>query len=50
VVHSGVHAGGGEWVTTVVPSEVHAYTLLAGLVRALIVASVIAWLLPEPKA
>ncbi len=37
----------GEWVTTVVPAPVHAYTLVAGLVQMLIVASVIALLLPQ---
>lgn len=37
----------GEWVVTVVPVEVHAYTLGAGLVQMLIVASLIALLLPE---
>jgi hypothetical protein len=40
---------GGEWVTTVVPVRAHAYTLAAGLVQALIVAGIIAWLLP-PRA
>ena len=37
----------GELVVTVVPAEVHAYTLGAGLVQVLIVAGVIALLLPE---
>jgi len=39
----------GEWVTTVVPARVHAYTLVAGLIQILIVAGLIAWLLP-PRA
>lgn len=38
----------GEWVTTIVPAPVHAYTLLAGLVQVLIVVCVIALLLPRP--
>jgi hypothetical protein len=37
----------GEWVVTVVPAHVHAYTLVAGLVQMLIVAGIIALLLPE---
>lgn len=40
---------GGEWITTVVPVRAHAYTLAAGLVQALIVAGIIAWLLPTPR-
>ena len=38
----------GEWVVTVVPAEVHAYTLAAGFVQVLIVAGIISFLLPEP--
>jgi predicted Co/Zn/Cd cation transporter (cation efflux family) len=41
---------GGEWVVTVVPVRVHAYTLAAGLAQALIVAGIIAWLLPPRTA
>jgi hypothetical protein len=33
-----------------VPAPVHAYTLVAGLVQILIVASIIALLLPQPHA
>ncbi len=40
----------GEWVMTVVPVPVHAYTLAAGLVQALVVAAIIAWLLPHPDS
>jgi hypothetical protein len=40
----------GEWVTTIVPVPVHAYTLFAGLVQILIVTSIIALLLPHPHA
>jgi hypothetical protein len=40
----------GEWVMTVVPARVHAYTLGAGLVQILIVAGIIAWLLPRRAA
>jgi hypothetical protein len=40
----------GESVMTVVPASVHAYTLVAGLVQALIVAGIIALLLPPPHA
>lgn len=36
----------GEWVITVVPAEAHAYTLAAGLVQTLVVAVIIALLLP----
>jgi len=39
----------GEWVVTVVPAEVHAYTLAAGLVQALVVAGIISLLLPDPR-
>jgi len=40
----------GEWIVTVVPADVHAYTLAAGLVQMLIVAGIIAVLLPgRPK-
>jgi hypothetical protein len=38
----------GEWVVTVVPAPAHAYTLVAGLVQVLIVAGIIALLLPQP--
>ncbi len=41
---------GGEWVMTVVPARVHAYTLVTGLVQALIVAAVLALLLPAPAS
>jgi hypothetical protein len=37
----------GEWIVTVVPAAVHAYTLAAGLIQMLIVAGIIALLLPE---
>jgi len=37
----------GEWVMTVVPAQVHAYTLVAGLVQVLLVVGIIALLLPE---
>jgi hypothetical protein len=40
----------GEWVTTIVPPSAHAYTLLAGLVQVLLVAVMIALLLPELPA
>ena len=40
----------GEWVTTTVPASTHAYTLVAGLVQVLVVATIIALLLPEPHA
>ncbi len=41
---------GGEWVTTAVPPSVHAYTLVAGLVQVLLVAVLIAALLPpQPR-
>ena len=36
-----------EWVVTVVPAEVHAYTLAAGFVQILVVTGVIGWLLQE---
>lgn len=36
----------GEWVTTTVPPSAHAYTLVAGLVQVLLVAALIALLLP----
>jgi hypothetical protein len=39
----------GEWVMTVVPAEVHAYTLSAGLVQSVLVAGIIALLLPEAR-
>ena len=38
----------GEWVMTVVPARVHAYTLGAGLLQLVLVACIIALLLPEP--
>jgi hypothetical protein len=37
----------GEWVMTVVPARVHAYTLIAGLIQVLIVAYIIALLVPR---
>ncbi len=37
----------GEWVTTTVPPSVHAYTLAGGLVQILLVAGIIALLLPD---
>jgi hypothetical protein len=37
-------------VVTVVPARVHAYTLMAGLLQILLVACVIALLLPRPQA
>ncbi len=37
----------GEWIVMVVPAHVHAYTLAAGLVQMLIVAGLIAFLLPQ---
>ncbi len=40
----------GEWVMTVVPAPVHAYTLAAGLVQALVVAAIIAALLPQERS
>jgi hypothetical protein len=40
----------GEWMVTVVPAHVHAYTLAAGLAQILIVASIIALLLPQTEA
>jgi len=40
----------GEFVVTVVPTSTHVYTLVAGLVQILIVASIIALLVPEPRA
>ena len=40
----------GEWVTMTVPNATHAYTLAAGLVQVLLVAAIIALLLPEPRA
>ena len=39
----------GESIVTVVPAEVHVYTLAAGLVQMLIVGGVIASLLPEQQ-
>jgi hypothetical protein len=39
----------GEWVMTVVSAQVHAYTLGAGLVQALVVGCIIALLLAEPR-
>jgi len=39
-----------EWVMTVVPAPVHAYTLAAGLIQILIVASIIALFLPQTDA
>jgi hypothetical protein len=39
----------GEWVMTVVPVQAHVYTLGAGLIQMLIVAGIIALLLPEPQ-
>jgi hypothetical protein len=39
----------GEWIVTVVPVDVHAYTLAAGFVQVLIVSAIIAVLLPEPR-
>lgn len=39
----------GEWVMTVVPAAAHAYTLAAGLLQVLIVAAVLAVLLPERR-
>jgi hypothetical protein len=40
----------GEWVMLAVPVRVHAYTLIAGLVQMLIVACIIALLVPRPQA
>jgi hypothetical protein len=40
----------GEWVTTTVPTSTHAYTLAVGLVQLLLVAGIIALLLPSPNA
>jgi len=37
----------GEWVTTTLPPSAHAYSLVAGLVQMLLVAIVIALLLPQ---
>jgi len=37
----------GEWVTTTVPASAHAYSLVAGLVQMLLVAVLIALLLPQ---
>jgi hypothetical protein len=39
----------GEWVMTVVPVQAHVYTLAAGLIQMLIVAWIIALLLPEAQ-
>lgn len=36
----------GEWVMTILPAQVHVYTLVAGLVQMLIVACIIAVLVP----
>jgi len=38
----------GEWVTTTVPGSAHVYSLLAGLAQTLLVAVLIALLLPRP--
>ncbi len=40
----------GEWVTTTVPASAHLYTLMAGLAQVLLVAVVIALLLPQRDA
>jgi len=40
----------GEWVITTVPPSAHVYSLVAGLVQALLVAGLIALLLPEQHA
>ena len=40
----------GEWVMMTVPARVHAYTLIAGLVQILVVASLIALLLRPTDA
>jgi len=39
----------GEWVVTTIPVQTHIYTLVAGLVQILIVAGIIALLLPEAQ-
>jgi hypothetical protein len=39
-----------DWVTTTVPTETHAYTLVGGLVQILLVTALIALLLPPPPA
>lgn len=38
----------GEWVTTTLPTSAHAYSLVAGLVQMLLVALLVALLLPQP--
>jgi hypothetical protein len=38
----------GEWITTTVPASAHVYSLVAGLVQMLLVAVLIALLLPQP--
>jgi hypothetical protein len=40
----------GEWVMTTVPSSTHVYSLVAGLVQVLVVAGLIALLLPAQQA
>ena len=40
----------GEWVTTTVPISTHAYTLVTGLVQALLVVGIIVLLLPLPHS
>jgi uncharacterized membrane protein YagU involved in acid resistance len=40
----------GEWVVTTVPASAHLYSLLAGLVQMLLVAGLIALLLPRKDA
>jgi hypothetical protein len=37
-----------DWVTTTVPPSTHVYTLVGGLVQILLVAALIAVLLPRP--
>ena len=39
----------GEWVVTTVPVSAHVYSLVAGLIQMLLVAGVIALLLPERR-
>ncbi len=39
----------GEWVMTTVPPSTHVYSLVAGLVQLLLVAGLIALLLPGPQ-